>query len=169
MLDSQRTSPKQNLPSGLTASQSRDVRTGKLIALLLASALFGALLAFGLAASAGFAPPASAARAAALAALCILIGSAHGLFVLVVAVRQSIERLPMLIVASGLIRMFVALAAALALFLILNPEGKTFWASFLLGGLLCLLVETSWGLSAMRRVFPAAPDSSSSRDSGVHA
>lgn len=144
------------------------MRAGKLIALLFASALFGALLAFGLAASAGFATPPLAAKAAALAAICILIGSAHALFVLLVAARQSIERLPMLIVASGLIRMFVALAVALAIYLILNPDGKTFWASFLLGGLLTLLVETSWGLSAMRRIFPAAP-ASPSRDSGVHA
>jgi hypothetical protein len=168
MSDSYKTSSEQSAPIGPTADRGRDLRIATLIALLLASALFGALLAFGLAASAGFAPLPLAAKAAALAAICILIGSAHGLFVLVVAARQSIERLPMLIVASGLIRMFVALAVALAIYLILNPEGKTFWASFLLAGLLSLLVETSWGLSAMRRVFPAAP-ASPSRDSGVHA
>lgn len=168
MSNSNKTSSEQVARIGPVADRGRDLRIAKLISLLLASALFGGLLAFGLGVSAGFASQPVAAKAAALAALCILIGAAHALFVLFAAARQAIERLPMLIVASGLIRMFVALAAALALYLILNPEGKTFWASFLLGGLLSLLVETSWGMSAVRRLFPAAP-ASTSRESGVHA
>lgn len=168
MSDSHKTSPEQMDTIRPAGSRGPDLHIGKLIALLLACAFFGGLIGFGLGVSAGFASQPLAAKAVALAALCILIGAAHGLFVLFTAARQAIERLPMLIVASGLIRMFVALAAALALYLILNPEGKTFWASFLLGGLLSLLVETAWGMSAVRRLFPTSP-ASPSRESGVHA
>lgn len=168
MSDSHKTSPVPTRPIGRLADRGSDLRVSKLGALLLASASFGGVVAFVLSVAAGFDSLPNAAKAAFFAALCVLFGAAHGLFVLFAAARQVIERLPMLIVASGLIRMFVGLAAALVLYLILNLEGKTFWASFLLGGLLSLLVETCWGMSAVRRLFPAAP-TSSSRDSGVHA
>lgn len=168
MPDSHKTSPEHVAPRGSSPADASDLRAGKLALLLLACILFGAMLAFGLGVSAGFATQPLAAKAAVLAAVSILIGAAHGLFVLVLAARQAIERLPMLIVASGVIRMFVALAVGLTLYLILTPEGKTFWAAFLIGGLLSLLVETAWGLSAVRRLFPATP-ASPSPESGAHA
>jgi len=57
----------------------------------------------------------------------------------------------MAILVSSALRAGVALFDGLFVALIFKPDPRTFWVSFLLSGLLCLVLETAWSMLAVRR------------------
>lgn len=64
---------------------------------------------------------------------------------LLVSQRQT-SRLGTAVLAGSVVRMLSALTLGLFVFLAFNPEGKIFWACFLLAGLACLVFETIWAV-----------------------
>ena len=65
---------------------------------------------------------------------------------------QHFERLGAAVVVAGAVRMFLALGIGLVLWKGIGADGRTFWTSFLISGLLCLVFETSWGMAASRHI-----------------
>jgi hypothetical protein len=56
-----------------------------------------------------------------------------------------------IILAASVARMLFSLLLALTTFFLLNPEGKTFWTSFLIAGLLTIAAEAAWGVRELAR------------------
>lgn len=141
-----------------SASQSRAPSVLPLAGVCLLAVVCSEVVAFGLGRFNVWAEHEALILAALLSGAVVLAGLVNGLVVLTVGVRNTPERLPMLIVAAGVVRMLIGLFVGLAVYLIVRPEGRTFWFGFLIAGLVCLMVETAWGLAGTRRVF-AGPDS----------
>lgn len=112
----------------------------------------GAVAVMAVANAAGWASGKASGGAAGLALAAVLTASLAGLVLLVLLVGQDLRRLAMAVVGAGVARMLASLGLGLALYLILQPEGKTFWATFLVCNLLCLVVETAWGMVTNQRV-----------------
>lgn len=119
------------------------------------AALLGAITAFGVAWLNQWAGPEPLVRAAALALVATLAGAMVGLLGLAMVVSRDASLLGFGVVLGGVSRMLVALAVAVLIFLVAGPEGRTFWAAFLLSNLLCLTVETAWGMAANARLHGA--------------
>ncbi len=78
------------------------------------------------------------------------LGTIFGvLTVLLVSGRQA-SRLGMAVLAGSGVRMLSALTMGLFSYLAFKPEGRTFWACFLLAGLCCLICETVWAVRTLR-------------------
>ncbi|MEK6702758.1 MAG: hypothetical protein AABZ53_10880 [Planctomycetota bacterium] len=99
-------------------------------------------------------------RAGLLVCAVVLVAAlaAHALIVLVLDPAR--DRLAGLVVAGGMARMLVSLLLAMVVFMMAAPEGRTFWFGFLASGLLCLVVETWWGMAAVRAAHGCVKESS---------
>ncbi len=113
-----------------------------------------------------------AVKAAIIAGVCVL-GTSLGILGGLRAIRFGVVPTkshpnptvqPTMLAAMSVSRMMLSLVAALGCFLLLKPEGKTFWVAFLLGGLLSLVVETAWSLKWLRAIAATSPDASPSQD-----
>ncbi len=86
------------------------------------------------------------------ASACWLMGGAIGVVVFAAASGgMLVRRVPLGMVASSLVRAGIALLDAIALMLLVGLEVRTFWLTFMLGGLGCLAWETYWAMSVIRR------------------
>lgn len=92
-------------------------------------------------------------RAGLLVSAVVLSAALAALGLIVLALDPARDRLAGLVVAGGMTRMLVSLVLAMVVFVTLAPEGRTFWFGFLIAGLLCLVVETWWGMATVRAVF----------------
>lgn len=61
------------------------------------------------------------------------------------------------VLGSSGIRMLLGLAIALGLSLVMNPEKRTFWGSFLVSALIVLIVETAVGMVVGRMADAPSP------------
>lgn len=84
-------------------------------------------------------------------AFCVVIGAASALIGLRLLLSLGQVPLAMAVVGAGVIRMMSSLAAGLAVYFVVVPEGKTFWAAFLACNLFALVVETMWGIKSNNR------------------
>ncbi len=113
--------------------------------------------AYGLAGIAGWgAGSGELARAAALGAASCLIPSFVASALLVAALRTGTTPAFVLMGAS-VARFLLSLLVGLGAFLLLHPEGKTFWASFLICGLLGIVVEAAWSVRLLHTSTSPAP------------
>lgn len=88
------------------------------------------------------------------------MGSAIGVVVFAAATGgMNVRRLPLGMVASSLVRAGIALMDAIAVVLLFSPDVRTFWVTFMLAGLGCLVWETKWSMAAVRRGETAAHSS----------
>ncbi len=94
----------------------------------------------------------SAFQTAGAAAACWMVGGLLGVVVMAATTSLRSRRLAAGMIASSLTRAGIALVDALALTLLVRPEMKIFWSAFLAAGLLCLVIETLWSMSALKRV-----------------
>ncbi|MFO0832070.1 MAG: hypothetical protein U0637_09520 [Phycisphaerales bacterium] len=62
--------------------------------------------------------------------------------------RPSVQ--PAMLTGMSAARMLGSLVVALGVYLVFKPEGRAFWVSFLLGGLLALMIETAWSVRWLR-------------------
>jgi len=86
------------------------------------------------------------------AAACWMMGGLIGVVVLALASGMFVRRIAIGIMASSLVRAGIALFDGLAISLVFKPELKVFWSAFLIAGLLCLILETVWAMSTLRRL-----------------
>jgi hypothetical protein len=93
----------------------------------------------------------SAFQTAAAAAACWMVGGLLGVVVMAAATSLRSRRLAAGMIASSLTRAGIALIDALAVTLLVRPEMKIFWSAFLLAGLSCLVIETLWSMSVLKR------------------
>lgn len=93
-----------------------------------------------------------------LAGIVWSLSAAFGVLVILLVSQRQSSRLGVAWLAGSTVRLLAALTLGLFSFLVLKPEGKVFWACFLLAGLCCLVFETVWAvrqLNAVRR--PVTP------------
>lgn len=88
--------------------------------------------------------------AAGLGAAAWLVGAIVGLALIVAVNSRDAARLSFAVLAASMVRMLVALSVGLLAFFVLEPEGRTFWTSFLMCGLLALMAETSWAMHTLK-------------------
>jgi hypothetical protein len=84
------------------------------------------------------------------AGLVWVLASAMGVLVLLLLSGRQASRLGVAVMAGSVVRMLAALTMGLFAFLAFKPEGRTFWACFLLAGLCCLVCETAWAVRQLR-------------------
>ena len=94
----------------------------------------------------------SAFQTAAAAGACWMVGGLLGVVVMAATTSLRPKRLAAGMIASSLTRAGIALIDALAVTLLVRPEMKIFWSAFLAAGLLCLVIETVWSMSVLKRV-----------------
>jgi hypothetical protein len=140
-------------------SQPRDLKLAPLGGLMLLSCLFGPMFAYGLAVLAvwGDGTSSTLLLPAILGGGVWAFAAALGLGLIALTSRGKVSNLGFPVLAASIIRMFVAFSLGLVLYFSLKCEGKTFWASFLVTGLVCLTVETAWAF----RTLTASPAASS--------
>jgi hypothetical protein len=117
---------------------------------IIGSAAVAAVSTYGVAGMAGWTTGAKAIQATAMGAGSCLAAAMIALAILALA-RTSDAARGMLILAASVARLLMSLLFALALFLLFNPEGKTFWVAFLLAGLLAIAVEAAWGVRELSK------------------
>ncbi len=150
---------------GVVASAS-PVSIVSLVASMVACALLGACLMGLVGFAAGWAgSPRDAALAAGLAAVCSLATVGLSTSLIGSAARGRSKNFGMFVVAAGKLRLIASVAMALMIYLSVEPEGRTFWGSFLAAGLLGLVAETVWALGATRRVCAARTPGAVTTDS----
>ncbi len=125
-----------------------------LAGMMLGAALIGAGCVALVANSRGVATAPDATWAAGLALGTVLAAAVPGIRLVGVAARGGPKTFGLLVVAAGSIRILSSLFVALAVYFIVAPEGRTFWSSFLVCGLVCLVVETAWAMLAARSMTP---------------
>jgi hypothetical protein len=128
--------------------QHATFRTGPLLGLVVGACTAGGLLGVAFAYAAGWAN--TGLQAVGVAALVSTIvwagGGVLGVMLLSVNTDHQPAKLPQGVLASSTARMLVALFVGVLLFFLLSLEGRTFWTSFLLSGLLALATETAWAV-----------------------
>lgn len=82
----------------------------------------------------------------------VAVGAFMGLVVLAPGGMRTASRLGVAVVAASLVRMLLALAGGVVIYLVLKPEAAAYFGALLAAGLLCLMVEAAWGVRALRRV-----------------
>lgn len=78
------------------------------------------------------------------------VGALIGLALIATTGTQDAGRLSFAVLVASVVRMLGALALGLVLFFGLGPEGRTFWTTFLVCGLLALMAETSWAMHTLK-------------------
>lgn len=131
---------------------SEQVSITSLLMCMVASALFGGLLAGMLGIAAGWVEVSGAVLPVGLAILSGLSTIGLTLGLVGPAVRAKSRNFGLVLIMSGMFRGLVSILAALGLFMALSPEGKTFWTAFLLVGAMVLIAETAWGMRVAGRV-----------------
>lgn len=126
-----------------------------LIAGLLAAPFVGGLLGLGLATAGGWHSVTSSwtpLQTVAAAAGCWIMAALIGLILTSIISKCEARKIPTAILVASAVRAGVALFDGLFVMFIYKPDPKTFWAAFLLCGLLCLVIETAWAMLVLRRV-----------------
>lgn len=123
------------------------------------AALTGSAGAYALAVTLGWSASAGAVQSVTLSLAPTLAAAMAGLLVLALVIARDLSLFAIGVVAAGVSRMLLALSLALVVFVITQPEGRTFWTAFLAANLLCLLAETAWGIAANQHLHrPSAGD-----------
>lgn len=149
-------------------------RVWSLVGMYTLSAAIGAVAGGGLAAFNGWGAESDPVRAAGLAGAAVLATSLlvlgaframnFGKIATKAAPNPTVQ--PTILTAMSATRMMLSLVVGLGLYLVLKPEGKTFWVAFLLGGLLSLLVETAWSIRWLRASAASSPSAASGPEVG---
>lgn len=149
-------------------------RVWSLVGMYTSSAVVGAIAGGGLAAFNGWGAEHDPVRAAGLAGAAVIVTSLvvlggframnFGMVATKAAPNPTVQ--PTILTAMSAARMMLSLVAGLGLYLLLKPEGKTFWVAFLLGGLLCLLVETAWSIRWLRASAASSPSATGGPEVG---
>lgn len=87
----------------------------------------------------------------------VAIGAACGLSALVTPSSRALGNIGLRVMVSSVTRMLVALASALVFFFVTQNQPHTLFVAVLACGILCLIVETVWALSAVRRAPSRTP------------
>jgi hypothetical protein len=90
--------------------------------------------------------------ATALGALAVMVGAMASIGLIALVAGEKLERLGAAVVVAGAVRMFVSLSVGLVLWKGIGADGRSFWTSYLIVGLLCLMFETWWGMAASRHI-----------------
>ncbi|MFO0857047.1 MAG: hypothetical protein U0640_06785 [Phycisphaerales bacterium] len=102
----------------------------------------------------------AALQGALLGPLCLWLASMMGLSAYALAGPQ-LERIAFSILGSSLFRMILALSMGLVVYFIGLQDSRdarlTFWVAFLVAGLLALVIETALGLSLIKSLEAARP------------
>lgn len=115
----------------------------------------GAAGAMAAASAAAWTSGREAGLAAGVALACVLVACVAGSLVVSLVAGGDARRVAPGVVAAGVVRMIASLGLGLTLFLVIKPDGRTFWTAFLVSNLLCLAVETAWGMLVNQRVHAA--------------
>jgi hypothetical protein len=113
----------------------------------------------------GWAEGRALTTAAGLAGLVWLAASILAGQVLIIGTGLAVDRLGMGVLASSMARMFTALFAGLIVYMMLRPEGRTFWVTFLAAGLAALVAEAVWAIRTINS--PTRAQSAASANHGA--
>jgi hypothetical protein len=162
----------QNAPS-LTGASPLPAGTSVagLLGMLTIASIAGAAGGAGLRLVAGLGEDdGTAVLKAAIAALCVLVVSAVVVVGAFAAMRfgaiatkaegsptvQPPTVQPLMLTAMSVVRMMLSVFAGLAVSFVAKPAGMVFWMCFLIGGMLCLLAETTWSVRVMQALSKTA-------------
>lgn len=137
-------------PSPLAADQT--FRVWPMLAAVISGVVAGTLAGLGVSSMAGWtaADGTGGVVPGVQAGLVWTLATAMGVLVLLLLSGRQSSRLGVAVMAGSVVRMLAALTMGLFAFLAFKPEGKTFWACFLLAGLCCLVCETAWAVRQLR-------------------
>lgn len=122
---------------------------------LVGAALAGCAACAGLAMVGAWTQPERIALGAGLAFACWLFAALAGVTLLAVFTGGRVDRLAPALLGESFGRMLLALTAGLGTYLLAAPDGKTFWISFLVAGLVSLIAETAWAMRTLNRFHAA--------------
>lgn len=120
---------------------------------LIASVLVGGLVGVTLARLAGWSAEgtASVTQSASYGALSVAIGAALGLALVWPASSRTSRKLGLMVLAASSARMMVSLMAGIILFFTARPQPYVFFVALGAAFLFCLVIESLWAMSAIRR------------------
>ena len=122
---------------------------------LVVGAAVGCLACAGFAAMGEWGSAPRIAAGAGMALGCWLFAAVAGVTLLKAFTGGRTDRLAPAVMGESFGRMLLALALGLGVFLLAQPEGKTFWFSFLAAGLVSLMAETAWAMKTLNRFHAA--------------
>jgi hypothetical protein len=94
-------------------------------------------------------PPAEAINAAFSACAIWLFATGLAVIVLTAITGGDLHKLPMAALFTSGGRLMLAIGLGTLLYFAMPVDAKTYWASFLLAGLVSLVAETSWTIRAL--------------------
>lgn len=120
-----------------------------LAAQLIGGCVAGSLLAFGWGILANGTSPQVASAAAIMGCAVWLFASGLAVIALTAITRGELDKLPMAALFTSGARLMLAITLGCLVYFSSTPDAKTFWASFLLAGLVSLVTETAWTIRAL--------------------
>ncbi|HYE63501.1 MAG TPA: hypothetical protein VD997_16040 [Phycisphaerales bacterium] len=140
-------------------AQPTAIRTGPLMAQIVAACSLGGLMAIGVGHAAKWAGGDTQTIAVASLTPMILwaVAGVIGVMLLGVLTHNQPARLAIGVLASSTARMLIALLVGVLLFFLMSLEGRCFWTSFLLAGLFALVAETTWAIRTINASRPGTP------------
>jgi hypothetical protein len=124
------------------------LKTGPLLAQVIAACVAGALLGAAAAYISGWgAGDLQTIATATLVPMTVwIIAAAIGAMLLSVVTHKEPAKLGLGVLASSTARMLISLMVGVLLYFLMSLEGRCFWTSFLLAGLFALVAETTWAI-----------------------
>ncbi len=95
---------------------------------------------------------AGASQSATLGLVPVVLGCIMSLLLLSPASMRTAARLGPSVVLSSGARSVLALAGGIVIYLVMKPDGTAYFAALLTSAILCLAVESAWGISALKKV-----------------
>lgn len=129
----------------------------------------GAACGVGLALAAGWQPDVNkghrleSAASAWAGAAPVAVGAFISAVVLASPAARTLSRLGPVVMATGVLRLLVALTCVVGVYLQARPEPKTCATAFLASALLLLVAETVWATLSLKRVTAGKPPASGVR------
>lgn len=114
--------------------------------------MIGWLAGVGAAAAAGWTSEgATTAQSATYGAGSVALGAVIGLSLLWPASNRTSRKLGLMVLASSTTRMFTSLMAAVVILFVMKPQPFVLFAALGAAFILCLVAESVWATSALRR------------------
>lgn len=148
-------SPHERMPTIAAhndAFRSDNTLAWRSLAPVLGAIACAAFVGLGVARSLGWLDASASAAPALLGAASWSFAAILGACVLHLACNADPRRLGFGVLAASGSRMLIALFTGLFLFFAMNPDGKTFWSTFLIAGIFALVAEAVWSVLILNRI-----------------
>lgn len=129
----------------------------KLTAAVMTACKVAALATAGVAVALGIATWGQDAFAASIGAGCVALAAWVGVPILRAARSKAPNQIPMFILAASSARLMLSLILGLIAFFVVKPVALPFWGAFLAAGLIGLVIETAWVVSALKKYNASVP------------